>query len=195
MRHDQSAISQPDERDEETDACSDRTPHTGADGIDHRFAHAQHRKVRQTTPEMKTMPSATRQGSGTPAAPSDMITETKKKFSPINTYLARTHTPGLRDNASSYRVQLEYNADRYGIILENMMVGKDFNPETGYVRRTDVRRDLADLRFSPRPRSSRIVRKYDYSGSIDQFTSLTDAGWIREWSKARSGSNSRAAIS
>lgn len=92
----------------------------------------------------------------------------------INTYLARTHTPGLRDNANSYRVQLEYNADRYGVILENMMVGKDFNPETGYVRRTDVRRDLADLRFSPRPRSSRVIRKYEYSGSLDQFTRLTD---------------------
>lgn len=92
----------------------------------------------------------------------------------INTYLARTQTPGRRENANSYRVQLEYNADRYGLILENMMVGKDYNPEAGYVRRTDVRRELADLRFSPRPQSSRVIRKYDYSGSIDQFTRLTD---------------------
>jgi hypothetical protein len=87
----------------------------------------------------------------------------------INTFVAGTHTPGLRDNASSYRVQLDYNADRYGLVLENMMIGKHFNPETGYVRRTDVRRLMAQGRFSPRPRSSRFVRRYEYSTSVDQF--------------------------
>ena len=92
----------------------------------------------------------------------------------INSFVARTHTAGLRDNANSYRVQLEYNADRYGLVLENMMIGKDFNPEVGYVRRTDIRRNMAQVRFSPRPRSSRIVRRYEYSTSIDHFTRLSD---------------------
>jgi uncharacterized protein DUF5916 len=92
----------------------------------------------------------------------------------INTFLARTHTPGLRENANSHRVQLDYNADRYGLVLENMMIGKDFNPEVGYVRRTDVRRNMAQFRFSPRPRASRLVRRYEYSASVDQFTHLSD---------------------
>ena len=56
----------------------------------------------------------------------------------INTFFAGTRTPGLRENANSYRVQVDYNADRYGLVLENMMIGKDFNPEAGYVRRTGV---------------------------------------------------------
>ncbi len=92
----------------------------------------------------------------------------------INTFVARTRTPGLRGNANSYRVQLDYNADRYGLVLESMMIGKDFNPETGYVRRTDVRRSMAQVRFSPRPRSSRFVRRYEYSASVDQFMRLSD---------------------
>jgi hypothetical protein len=92
----------------------------------------------------------------------------------INTYLARTRTPGLRGNDASYRVQLEYNADRYGVILEDMMVGEHFNPETGYVRRNDIHRNIANLRFSPRPRSSKTVRKYEFSGGIDQFARVTD---------------------
>jgi hypothetical protein len=87
----------------------------------------------------------------------------------INTFAVGTRTPGLRENANSYRVQLDYNADRYGLVLENMMIGKHFNPEAGYVRRTDVRRNMAQVRFSPRPRSSRFVRRYEYSASIDQF--------------------------
>jgi hypothetical protein len=92
----------------------------------------------------------------------------------INTFLARTHTQGLTGNANSHRVQLDYNADRYGAMLENMSVGGDFNPEVGYVRRTAVRRNMAELRFSPRPRSSKLVRKYEYSGGVDQYTRLTD---------------------
>ncbi len=92
----------------------------------------------------------------------------------INSFVARTHTAGLRDNPNSYRVQLEYNADRYGLVLENMMIGKDFNPEVGYVRRTDIRRNMAQVRFSPRPRSSRMVRRFEYSTSVDHYTRLSD---------------------
>jgi hypothetical protein len=92
----------------------------------------------------------------------------------INSFVARTHTAGLRDNANSHRVQLEYNADRYGLVLENMTIGKDFNPEVGYVRRTDILRNMAQVRFSPRPRSSRTVRRYEYSTSVDHFTRLSD---------------------
>ncbi|HUP38751.1 MAG TPA: DUF5916 domain-containing protein [Vicinamibacterales bacterium] len=92
----------------------------------------------------------------------------------INSFVMGTRTAGLRGNANSYRMQLEYNADRYGLVLENMMIGKDFNPEVGYVRRTDIRRNMAQLRFSPRPRSSRIVRRYEYSASVDHFSRLSD---------------------
>ncbi|MEO5740443.1 MAG: DUF5916 domain-containing protein [Vicinamibacterales bacterium] len=92
----------------------------------------------------------------------------------INTYVARTQTPQRRGNDGSYRVQLEYNADRYGVILEDMMVGEDFNPETGYVRRKDIHRNVANLRFSPRPRASNTVRKYEFSGGVDQFARVSD---------------------
>ena len=37
-----------------------------------------------------------------------------------------------------------------------------------------MRRNNGQLRFSPRPESSAIVRKYEYSISVDQFTRLSD---------------------
>ena len=92
----------------------------------------------------------------------------------INSFVARTHTAGMRENPNSYRVQLDYNADRYGLVLEDMMIGRDFNPEVGYVRRTDIRRHMAQVRFSPRPESSRVVRRYQYSASVDHFRRLSD---------------------
>jgi len=50
--------------------------------------------------------------------------------------------------------------------IEHLAVGDNFRPEIGYVRRDDVRRSLGLFRFSPRPRASRLVRKYSYTGTV-----------------------------
>ena len=92
----------------------------------------------------------------------------------LNTYVAGTRTPELHGNATSYRAQLDFNPDRYGVTLERMLIGAHFNPEVGYVRRPNAERSLADLRFSPRPKASKLVRKYDYSVSYDQWLRATD---------------------
>jgi hypothetical protein len=84
----------------------------------------------------------------------------------VNTYWARTHTDGVSGDDTSYRAQLDYAGDRYGVQLEHMAVGDNFRPEIGYVRRDDIRRSLAQGRFSPRPRNSRVVRKYSYTGTL-----------------------------
>ena len=84
----------------------------------------------------------------------------------INTFWARTHTDGVSGDDASYRAQLDYAGDRYGVQMEHMAVGDNFRPEIGYVRRDDVRRSLGMFRFSPRPRASRVVRKYSYAGTM-----------------------------
>ena len=94
----------------------------------------------------------------------------------VTSYLARTDTPELRGRDTSYRGQFEYAADRYGLMVERVMVGEHFNPEVGFTRRTDFRRDSALLRFSPRPRASRLVRRYTWQINYDY---ATDAGGHR----------------
>jgi hypothetical protein len=84
----------------------------------------------------------------------------------INTYWARTHTDGLSGDDISYRGQLDYEGDRYGVQVERLAVGGHFNPEIGFVRRNDIRRNFGLFRFSPRPRSSKRVRKLYWIGSI-----------------------------
>jgi hypothetical protein len=84
----------------------------------------------------------------------------------INSYWARTRTDGLAGNAASYRAQLDYTGDRYGLQLERLSVGAHFNPEVGFVRRTDMRRSFAQFRFSPRPRGSKSIRRLSSVGSI-----------------------------
>ena len=85
----------------------------------------------------------------------------------VNTYLARTETPGRRGDDASYQTQLEYSGDRWGLVLERLGVGANFNPEVGFLRRDDFRRSLGSFRFSPRPRSIAAVRKFLFEGSLD----------------------------
>ncbi|HLQ44647.1 MAG TPA: hypothetical protein VK137_07965, partial [Planctomycetaceae bacterium] len=87
----------------------------------------------------------------------------------FNTYWARTRTAGLSGEDSSYRAQLDYEGDRYGVQAERLVVGNHFSPEIGFVRRGNMRKNFGLYRFSPRPRSSKRVRKLSWIGSIAQF--------------------------
>ena len=85
----------------------------------------------------------------------------------INTYWARTDTDELVGSRTSYRTQLDYNADRYGVQVEQLMVGDAFNPEVGFLRRDDMRRSYASFRFSPRLLSVDAIRKVSWTGSLE----------------------------
>ena len=88
----------------------------------------------------------------------------------INTYWAETRTPGLDEDAVSYRTQLDYNGDRVGLQLERLVVGNDFNPEVGFLRRSAFERSFASARFSPRPQAIAAIRKLSWSGRVDYIT-------------------------
>ncbi|MBI4264690.1 MAG: carbohydrate binding family 9 domain-containing protein [Acidobacteria bacterium] len=88
----------------------------------------------------------------------------------VDTYVARTQTPGLSGDDLSYRGSFDYNADRYGLNGEHLAVGANFNPEVGFLRRSDFRKSSAQVRFSPRPESPRIVRKYYYTAGYTYVT-------------------------
>ena len=85
----------------------------------------------------------------------------------INSYWARTATDGLSGDDTSYRGQLDYAGDRYGVQLEHLLVGNDFNPGVGYVRRHDMRKSFGLFRFSPRARAGGVVRKWSWMGSLN----------------------------
>jgi hypothetical protein len=88
------------------------------------------------------------------------------------TYLAKTTSEGIDRDNMSYRAQMEYGGDRYGAQLERLSIDRNFNPEVGFLRRADMRKDYAQLRFSPRPTTIKRVRKFS---SIGQFTHIEDS--------------------
>jgi hypothetical protein len=85
----------------------------------------------------------------------------------IASYWARTQTTGFADgDDTSYRAQLDYVGDRYGVQLGRLAIGSRFNPEVGYVRRADIRRSNAEFRFSPRMESIRSIRKLSWIAGV-----------------------------
>jgi len=102
----------------------------------------------------------------------------------LNTFWARTRTDGLSGDDTSYRAQFEYAGDRYGVELERLAVGEHFRPEVGFVRRGDMRQSFGELRFSPRPRNSAVVRKYTWTTSMEY---IEDGGGRVELREADAG--------
>ena len=88
------------------------------------------------------------------------------------TYLARSKSDGVDSKDMSYRTQMEYGGDRYGVQLERLSIDPNFNPEVGFLRRSDMRKNYGQLRFSPRPKRIKRVRKFS---SIGQFTYIEDS--------------------
>jgi hypothetical protein len=89
----------------------------------------------------------------------------------INTYVARTRKNGVKGDDTSHLVKVDYNTDRYGAQFERLAVGKNFNPDVGFLRRSDFQRSSAMARFSPRPARTHMkaVRRFVYQGTAEYY--------------------------
>ena len=54
-------------------------------------------------------------------------------------YLAHSRTAGRTRDAISYRANFSHSADRYGVQFDRTVVGDNFNPEVGFLRRAQFR--------------------------------------------------------
>ena len=94
----------------------------------------------------------------------------------FNGYYARTRTPGLEGDDESYQAAFTYNGDRYALGVDHLLVGDNFNPEIGFLRRDDFRRTFVQAQFSPRPASIDAVRQFTWGGSLEYI--LNGAGQL-----------------
>ena len=90
----------------------------------------------------------------------------------FNGYYARTRTPGLVGDDQSYQAAFTYNGDLYAFSVDHLLVGDNFNPEVGYLRRDDFRRTYVQGKYSPRPRGIEAVRQFTFGGSYDYFETV-----------------------
>ena len=92
-------------------------------------------------------------------------------------YVAKTQTPGLDREDTSYQGRFNYAGDRYGFQAEHLVVEDNFIPEVGFLRRDNFRRTYTTARFSPRPRSIDAIRQFRVEGSFDYIVTA-DTGLV-----------------
>jgi len=88
----------------------------------------------------------------------------------VGGYASQSKTEGLNGNDLSYRGQFNYSSDRYGFVVDRVVVEPNFNPDIGFLRRRNYRTSYAQARFSPRTVSSRLIRRYTYQGNFEYTT-------------------------
>jgi hypothetical protein len=82
------------------------------------------------------------------------------------TYYSKTQTQGLNGNDESYRASLAWGGDLFGGQAQHLLVGDDFNPEIGFVRRRGFRQSSVSAQFSPRPASIDWIRQLTFDGRL-----------------------------
>ncbi len=86
-------------------------------------------------------------------------------------YLAATFGPEETDDGQAInmnkhnlagKLSLDYNSDLLKASVSHLDIGARFNPEVGFIRRTDFRLSNASIEYSPRPKESPVIRQFGY---------------------------------
>ena len=93
----------------------------------------------------------------------------------LRTFYAKTRTPQGNGRDTSYLGMFSYRGDRYGFKTNHMLIEENFVPETGFVRRDNIRRTFTRAVFSPRPRSIESVRQFVFGGRFE-YVLTADTG-------------------
>jgi len=89
----------------------------------------------------------------------------------FNGYYARSKTQGRAGDDTSYQGVFTYNGDLYAVQFDHLLVGDNFNPEIGFLRRTNFRRTFTAAQYTPRPSAIDAVRQFTFGGSLDYIES------------------------
>jgi len=87
----------------------------------------------------------------------------------MGAYWARTESPSITGDDQSWQTAASYEGDTYGASASHLEVGAGFNPEVGFLRRSDFAKSAGSLRYSPRPTSLELVRKLTWEIGVDHY--------------------------
>ena len=81
-------------------------------------------------------------------------------------YYVKTRTDGLDSKDESYRARMGYRGDMWSGSVDHVVVGDNFNPEIGFIRRRDFRETNLFGRVSPRLASISSIRRITFAGVL-----------------------------
>ena len=93
------------------------------------------------------------------------------RYFTVSGYLAATFGPEETDDGQAInmnrqnvagKLSLDYNSDLWRASASHLDIGARFNPEVGFIRRTDFRLSNASIEYAPRPKESSVIRQFGY---------------------------------
>jgi hypothetical protein len=98
----------------------------------------------------------------------------------VDAHMAGTRSPGNPSGASDVGASLSYRSNWLDGIVERRKIGPNFNPEVGFVERTDSNETYGDLTFKVRPKISG-VRELQFEGFILHAPDTHNQVSTQEW--------------
>lgn len=98
----------------------------------------------------------------------------------VDAHLAGTRSPGDPSGASDVGASLSYRSNWLDAIVERRKIGPNFNPEVGFIQRTDSNETYADATFKARPRIDGI-RELQFEGFILHAPDTHNVVQTQEW--------------
>jgi hypothetical protein len=95
-------------------------------------------------------------------------------------HMAETRSPGTSGGASDLGASLAYRSNWLDGIVERRKIGPNFNPEVGFIERTDSNETYGDLTLKARPRISG-VRELQFEGFILHAPDTRGEVSTQEW--------------
>ena len=84
-------------------------------------------------------------------------------------FVMRSAEPGVREPQGAYHVKGYWQSDLWIFGAGHLTLEPNFNPEMGFVGRSDVRKTIADISYKPRPDIS-WIRQMELRGFYEYFT-------------------------
>jgi hypothetical protein len=98
----------------------------------------------------------------------------------VDAHMALTRSPGNPSGASDVGASLSYRSNWLDAIVERRKIGPNFNPEVGFIERTDSNETYADLTFKVRPEIGGI-RELQFESFILHAPDTHNVVQTQEW--------------
>jgi hypothetical protein len=98
----------------------------------------------------------------------------------VGAHMAGTRSPGDPSGSSDLGATLNYRSNWLDGIVERRKIGPNFNPELGFIERTDSNETYGDLTFKVRP-EIRSVRELQFEGFILHAPDTRGEVSTQEW--------------
>jgi len=98
----------------------------------------------------------------------------------VKAYAAQTRSPGIQAGQTNLGANVNYQNSWLEFIAGRRKIGPNFNPEVGFLERTDCLCDYVDLNLKPRPRI-RGVRELSFEGFLFHAPDTHGVLQTQEW--------------